>query len=171
MKREAGGVWRERVLHSFASNGIDGILPWAGLVFDTAGNLYGTASEGGSFGLGTVFELSPNGTGGWTESILYSFSNDGADGYYPTHEMTLDTNGNLYGTTTRGGTSDLGTIFKLSSNGNGGWTESILHSFTYDSMDGEDPASGLIFDTAGNLYGTTAGGGTAGAGTVFKITP
>jgi uncharacterized repeat protein (TIGR03803 family) len=171
LKREAGGNWRERVLHSFANNGIDGILPWAGLVFDTVGNLFGTSASGGSSGMVTVFELSPNGTGGWTESILYNFRSDGTDGNFPDHEVILDGTGNLYGTTVQGGASNLGTVFELSPDGSGDWTEKVLHSFTHDSIDGESPTSGLIFDVAGNFYGTTYGGGTAGAGTVFKITP
>jgi uncharacterized repeat protein (TIGR03803 family) len=171
LKREAGGIWKERILYTFVNDGTDGANPGSGLVFDAAGNLYGTTQYGGTSGGGTVFQLSSNGIGGWTEKVLYSFSNNGTDGYYPFREVILDAAGNLYGTTPFGGTSGGGIAFELSPDGSGGWTEKVLHTFANNGTDGGEPVCGLIFDTAGNLYGTTAREGTAAAGTVFEITP
>ena len=171
LKREAVGIWKERVLHTFTNNGTDGASPVSGLVLDAAGNLYGTTQFGGTFGVGTVFELSPNGIGGWTEKVLYSFSNNGTDGYYPYREVILDGAGNLYGTTFAGGFAGDGIAFELSADVSGGWTEQVLHTFANNGADGGEPVCGLISDTAGNLYGTTSRGGTAAVGTVFKITP
>ena len=155
----ADGSWTESVLHSF--NGSDGQLPKAGLIFDAAGNLYGTTSEGGTHNFGTVFKLTPNADGSWTESVLHSFN--GSDGASPEAGLTFDAAGNLYGTT--GGP---GTAFKLTPNADGSWTESVLHYFKPNVL---GPEAGLIFDATGNLYGTTYGGGTDNLGTVFKLTP
>jgi uncharacterized repeat protein (TIGR03803 family) len=168
------GSWTESVLHSF--NGSDGDEPFAGLIFDAAGNLYGTTHSGGASDLGTVFKLAPNQDGSWTESVLHSFS--GKDGDSLDAGLIFDRAGNLYGTTLLGGASDFGTVFKLAPNQDGSWTESVLHSFS-GSHDGSHPAAGLIFDAAGNLYGTTDSGGKlnlcegdrSGCGVVFKLTP
>ena len=172
----------EQVLHSFNQNGTDGFYPSAGLIFDAAGNLYGTTPAGGSgcvpyFGCGTVFELTPTAYVGWTERVLYSFCVGNCDdGSQPFAGLIFDAAGNLYGTTHRGGGFNLGTVFKLSPNGNGGWTETVLHSFSYGT-DGIYPSAGLIFDATGNLYGTTTEGGTGsgcgndGCGTVFELSP
>ena len=166
----SGGSWTETVLHNFAYNGADGIYPFAGLIFDAAGNLYGTTYGGGPHGHGTVFELSP-GSGGWTEAVLHSFNNNGSDGYDPDASLVFDGDGNLYGTTYSGGALGKGTVFELSS-GHGGWTETVLHSFPHDSTDGYNPFAGLIVDGAGNLYGTTVYGGSTGNwGTVFELSP
>jgi uncharacterized repeat protein (TIGR03803 family) len=169
----------ETVLYSFGAFG-DGVSPYAGLIFDAAGNLYGTTYGGGAYqcslgaGCGTVFELSPNGTGGWTETVLHSFGN-GTDGAIPSAGLIFDAAGNLYGTTAYGGDyggyNGDGTVFELSPNGSGGWTETVLHNFHYNGTDGVSPYAGLIFDAAGNLYGTTREGGTSSYGTVFEITP
>jgi uncharacterized repeat protein (TIGR03803 family) len=165
------GGWTETVLHSFGA-GTDGSGPTGGLIFDGAGNLYGTTYSGGTSNVGTVFELSPNGSGGWTETVLYSFNNNGSDGNYPYAGLVFDSAGNLYGTTYYGGTSNQGSIFKLSPNGNGGWTETVLHSFDFNNgTDGAYPYAGLTFDAAGNLYGTTANGGTCDYGTAFEFSP
>jgi uncharacterized repeat protein (TIGR03803 family) len=172
------GGWTETILHSF-QGGSDGQYPLSGLIFDQAGNLYGTTScaggSGGSCG-GTVFELSPNGNGGWTESILHSF-NSASDGAIPLAGLIFDQAGNLYGTTNAGGSQGYGTVFELSPNGSGGWTETILYGFQGGS-NGEYPTDGLIFDQAGNLYGTTYAGGNVGCGnsnascgTVFELSP
>jgi uncharacterized repeat protein (TIGR03803 family) len=162
-----GGGWTLTLLHSFG-NSTDGSAPSAGLIFDAAGNLYGTTSEGGTYGAGTVFELTPAG-GGWTEQVLHSFNNDGADGVSPSAGLIRDAAGNLYGTTYAGGTDAIGTVFELIPMPSGSWTEKVLHSFTYSGTDGAYP-TGLIIDAAGNLYGTTAGGGTYTSGTVFELT-
>jgi uncharacterized repeat protein (TIGR03803 family) len=153
---------KEMILHNFDNNGTDGFYPLAGLVRDTKGNLYGTTSQGGRHDRGTVFELTPSGT----ETILHSFNKNGTDGYFASAGLALDTKGNLYGTTQLGGAHDEGTVFKLTPTGK----ETILHSFG-EGKDGTTPLAGLIFDTEGNLYGTTATGGTYNLGTVFKLTP
>jgi uncharacterized repeat protein (TIGR03803 family) len=162
----ADGSWTESVLHSF--NRSDGRQPNAALIFDAAGNLYGTTARGGARA-GTVFELTPNADGSWTESLLHSF--DGSDGEYPSARLIFDAAGSLYSTTEIGGTHNLGTVFKLTSNADGGWMESVLHSFKYGDGDGYYPTGGCIFDAAGNLYGTTTRGGAHGNGAVFKLTP
>lgn len=162
------------MLHSFG-NGNDGRAPRANLIFDASGNLYGTTFGGGSDGDGTVFELSPNGDGTWSENVLYSFQSGGTDGNWPDADLTFDPAGNLYGTTRIGGTDTfhVGTVFELSPNGHGTWTESILHSFQSDGKDGNTPLAGLVLDTAGNLYGTTeyGGGASCSCGTVFELSP
>ncbi len=155
----------ETVLHSFAASHTDGHYPYAGLLMDTTGNLYGTAQSGGAKGLGTVFKLSPNGT----ETLLYSFCILAAcaDGYHPRAGLIMDTKGNLYGTTFDGGAYDAGAVFELSPSG----TETVLHSFCQQMgcPDGYYPQAGLVMDTNGNLYGTTLYNGAYGGGTVFKI--
>ena len=164
---------QETVLHSF--NNTDGAYPVAGLIFDAVGNLYGTTDGGGNFGgncgtygCGTVFELSPNGSGGWTEKVLYSFSNNGTDGANPIAGLVRDAAGNLYGTTDGGGGPyNSGTVFELTPQAGGGWTEKVLHSFSF--FHGRSPEAGLILDAAGNLYGTTSYGGAYGGGTVFEF--
>ena len=170
-----GGGWTETVLHTF-SGYTDGGSPWAGLVFDTAGNLYGTTPYGGDYYAGTVFELTPTAGGGWTKQVLHSFSPDCTDGYEPYAGLIFDTAGNLYGTTSAGGTyscngSQGGTVFELTPTEGGGWTETVLHSFNSNGTDGIIPYASLVFDTAGNLYGTTVSGGTYNYGTVFKLSP
>ncbi len=155
----------ETVLHSFG-NGNDGQNPQGSLVFDSAGNLYGTTSAGGISGNGTVFQLSPNGT----ETVLYNFGS-GADGQNPSSGLIFDSSGNLYGTTVNGGTFGGGTAFELSPNGSGGWTETVVYSFGNGSTDGKNPYSALVFDSSGNLYGTTNNGGASGFGTVFELSP
>jgi len=177
-----GWAATEKVLHNFGSSGTDGMFPTSGLIRDAAGNLYGTTQNGGSHysldgdcfpGCGTVFELMPREGGGWTERVLHNFGS-GMDGVNPNGALIFDAAGNLYGTTTNGGTEQLGTVFKLTPNGSGGWTEKILHNFKWDFKDGSRPIAGLIFDAAGNLYGTTQFGGHYGywdGGIVFEITP
>jgi uncharacterized repeat protein (TIGR03803 family) len=172
----ANGKWTESVLHNFS--GKDGEEPYSALVFDAAGNLYGTTAYGGAYGVGTVFQLTPRGNGTWKETVLHDFSCDGKDGCYPYANLLLDAAGNLYGTTEEGGTyksncgasNGCGTVFRLALGANGKWTEKVLHNFGRD-MDGAIPFAGLVSDAAGNLYGTTDGGGAYGYGTVFEITP
>ena len=147
-------------MYSFAG-GIDGVWPQAGLVLDATGNLYGTTVNGGASGSGTVFKITPAGV----ESVVYSFAG-GTDGAAPLAGLVLDASGNLYGTTSVGGASCLGTEFKITPAG----VESVVHSFA-GGTDGAAPQAGLVLDATGNLYGTTANGGASGNGTVFKITP
>ena len=149
---------KENVLYNF-TGGSDGGYPNSSLTFDAAGNFYGTTRGGGLFGYGTVFELSPNGSGGWNETVLYSFTG-GADGSNPySSNVIFDSVGNLYGTTYYGGANGDGVVFELSPVGTS-WTETVLYSFA-----GYGPWSGVIMDPAGNLYGTTVGGA------VFELSP
>jgi uncharacterized repeat protein (TIGR03803 family) len=165
---QASGTWSEKVLHSFGS-GMDGAYPYLGVILDTAGNVYGTTAFGGAQGRGTVFEIA-HASGAWIEKVLHSFTPQGAiDGDEPEGRLIFDAVGNLYGTTGSGGTGGWGTVFELTRNAGGTWTEQLLHSFT--STDGAGPFAGLTFDAHGNLYGTTASGGTGGRGTLFELQP
>jgi uncharacterized repeat protein (TIGR03803 family) len=164
---ETGGGWTEKLVHDFFPTNQDGSLVYAGVVFDTEGNLYGATELGGTYHAGKVFELSPRAGGGWTEEVLHNFML-GTDGFYPQSSVTLDTAGNVYGTTPNGGAYGGGTVFELTL-GSDGWTEKILYSFGASDKDGYAPQASLILDAAGNLYGTTAGGGALGGGTVFEI--
>jgi uncharacterized repeat protein (TIGR03803 family) len=148
----------ETVLYSFAGKP-DGARPDAGLVMDSAGNLYGTTSYGGASNAGTVFKVDTSNT----ETVLYSFTG-GADGAYPySSGLVMDSVGNLYGTTYKGGTANLGTVFKVDQTG----AETVLHSF--GGPDGGFPFSGVIMDNKGNFYGTTVIGGAHDRGTVFAV--
>ncbi len=169
---KAGGGWKEKVLHNFnGSNGKDGASPVAGLISDSSGNLYGTTSGGGAYVYGTVFELTPKAGGGWTEKVLHSFGGKG-DGISPYAGLIFDSSGNLYGTTSSGGSDGYGAVFELTPEADGGWTEKLLHSFIVNGKnDGYSPVSSLVFDSSGNLYGTTQSGGTYYVGTVFELTP
>jgi uncharacterized repeat protein (TIGR03803 family) len=161
----AGTVFRanesgqERVLYSFGSIANDGANPESSLIFDAAGNLYGTTFSGGTSGNGTVFKLTPKGV----ETVLYSFAG-GADGANPEARLVMDKLGNLYGTTTAGGASGEGTVFEISKAGQ----HSVLYSFGGGS-DGTVPVAGVTLDAKGNLYGTTSSGGSYSYGTVFEL--
>ena len=155
----------ESVLYSFGSQSGDGYFSYSTLVRDKKDNLYGTTWEGGVNNTGTVFRLTPSGT----ETVLHSFCTTGfpcADGAYPTSGVNFDAAGNIYGTTTAGGTYGYGTVYQISASG----TESLIYSFT-GGADGARPYAGLVSDKAGNLYGTATGGGANGSGTVFQLTP
>ena len=165
-----GWAASHQVLHSFNPGGSDAAYPFAGLVADAAGNLYGTTFSGGTYNVGTVFEMSPQEGGGWTEKLLYSFNNNGQDGFDPEGSLIFDGAGNLYGTTQSGGIHAAGTAFELSPNGGGGWTETVLHSFGRGT-DGTLPYAALVFDSSGNLYTTTQGGGIDGLGAVVELSP
>jgi uncharacterized repeat protein (TIGR03803 family) len=160
------GSWAETLLHSFNSDGKDGNNPLSGIAVDSAGNLYGLTESGGVYDEGTVFEVSPNGDGTWSESVLYSFYAG-----LPQGDLIFDSAGNLFGTTTNGGLYYKGSVFELSPNGDGTWSETDLHSFNQDGKDGYNPEAGVIFDPAGNLYGTTFNGGASDEGTVFELIP
>jgi uncharacterized repeat protein (TIGR03803 family) len=200
-----GGTWTETVLYSFANDG-DGAGPGNGLIMDPTGNLYGTNSagvfelspSGGSwtekviysvngaynrsgltmdssgniFGVtnSTVFEVSPNGQGGWDSNVIYTFPGYAKDGSAPAAAPVLDQAGNLYGTTAAGGSLDHGTVYKLT-RGKNGWTEKRLYSFRSPKKDANEPFAGVVLDQAGNIYGTTVGGGTDDAGAVFELVP
>jgi uncharacterized repeat protein (TIGR03803 family) len=149
----------DKVLYSFAGSP-DGAAPYASLVRDKHGDLYGTTTAGGAFGYGTVFKVTKKGK----ETVLHSFAG-GSDGAVPYDSLILDKYGNLYGTTSAGGAFNSGTVFEISSSG----TESVLYAFTA-GPDGTSPYGGLVFDRHGNLYGAAAGG-TLGYGFVFKLSP
>jgi uncharacterized repeat protein (TIGR03803 family) len=158
--------WEETVIYRFTGSP-DGLFPQEGdLVFDQAGNIYGTTIQGGSNNSGAVYKLTPSG-GNWTEEVSYSFPG-GNGGDAPRSGVIFDNAGNLYGTTVGGGSQNAGVVFQLVRSGSG-WIENILH--TFQGADGANPFGGLIFDAAGNLYGSTTGGGSGGGGTVFKLTP
>lgn len=154
----------EQTLYSF-QDASDGGFPSGGLIFDASGNLYGTTSTGGAGGGGTVFKLTPSGGGSFTFTLLFSFTGSGG----PAATLTMDAAGNIYGTTTNDGAFGQGSVFKLTPSG-GGFTFTSLHDFT-GGTDGGRPFSNVIFDAAGNLYGTTLQGGADAAGVVFEITP
>jgi len=166
---EVSGPATEKKLHNFGS-GMDGKTPYASLIWDAAGNLYGTTSLGGVHGAGTVFEMTPNQSGGWTEKVLHNFG-EGMDGQKPYGNLIWDADGKLYGTTESGGVYAKGTVFELSPNGSGGWTEKVLHNFGLYTGDGASPNGGVVWDASGRLYGTTLAGGHYDAGTVFRLIP
>jgi uncharacterized repeat protein (TIGR03803 family) len=164
-----GAVAQETVLYNFPC-GVTGCEPGSNLIFDVAGNLYGTSPYGGATNYGVVFELSPQAGGGWTEAVLHSFSDNGHDGFLPQSGLIFDAAGNLYGTTLNGGEHKGGTVFELSPATGGGWSEFVLHNFGAGT-DGSEPYGGVILDAAGNLYGTTTLGGAHGDGTAFELSP
>jgi uncharacterized repeat protein (TIGR03803 family) len=176
---EANGEWTERILHSFQNDRKDGYWPFGGLIFDAAGNLYGTTTKGGALGYGTIFRLAPGGKGSWNERILHNFA--GKDGSKPYGSLTFGPDKKLYGTTYEGGGSGCdgvgcGTVFLIPPAATSNWILKTLHSFRDDGKDGHHPFAGVIFDAAGNLYGTTVYGPTSGyfyngPGIVFQLTP
>jgi len=166
--------WQESVLYTFLG-GSDAASPYAGVTFDAAGNLYGTSYAGGSSGNGTIFKLAPGSSGGWAESILYSFPG-GRDGKQPMSDLIFDAAGNLYGTAFEGGfPGNYGVVFELQPQSTGGWRELILHAFA--DRPAANPMAGLVSDGAGNLYGTTTLGAanpatcSGGCGTLFELAP
>jgi uncharacterized repeat protein (TIGR03803 family) len=149
-------------LYSFSNFGSDGQTPYAGLVQGSDGNFYGATSSGGTGDRGTVFKITPGGT----LTTLHSFSFSGSEGDYP-YTLVQGSDGNFYGATSKGGTSNFGTVFKITPGG----TLTTLHSFSFSGSDGQYPYAGLVQGSDGNFYGTTHNGGTGNVGTVFKITP
>lgn len=179
--------WEENVLWNFTC-GNDGCGPEASLVFDSAGNLYGTTYEGGPnvSGSGTVFQMSPDGRGNWNETTLHVFTGL-PDGSGPLSSLIIDQSGNIFGTTSAGGyyvvtygcnysgLFGCGVVFKLSKKASGDWTEQVLYAFK-GGHDGAYPFSRLVRDASGNLYGVTYFAGDslcfdAGCGTVFRLAP
>jgi uncharacterized repeat protein (TIGR03803 family) len=152
---------KETVLYRF-KGGSDGINPQGSLIADQAGNLYGTTYQGGASDLGTIYQLKPP---HWAETVLYSFKASN-DGYAPVGSLVFDQAGNLYGVTVWGGSENAGTIFELTPQG-GNWTETVIYNFP----SGAGPQPGLLFDSAGNLYGVTNSGGENNLGAIFQMTP
>jgi uncharacterized repeat protein (TIGR03803 family) len=157
----------KKVLYAF-KGGSDGSVPWSRVIV-VDGKLFGTTVNGGKYGYGTVYELTPGSTG-WEKAILHSFAG-GSDGAYPYGELAADASGNLYGTTNGGNGKGegYGTIFELSPGSGGTWTENVLHTFT--GADGSFSYAGLALDMSGNLYGTTYDNGPGHYGTVFELSP
>ena len=180
----SGGEWNYAQIYSLrGAEAGDGEQPDAGVILDSAGNLYGTTQIGGAmsklpqcpvFGCGTVFELSPS-SGGWKETVLYKFSG-GSDGAGPRSPVLFDAHGNLLGATGQGGGghcntgsgTGCGTIFQLIPS-SGAWTENVLHRF--NGSDGDTPYQALTLDAAGNLFGSTNVGGTSEGGVVYELSP
>jgi uncharacterized repeat protein (TIGR03803 family) len=169
-----GSAWAETVLYRFNPANSGAAEPAAGVVLDRSGNLCGTTLGGGNSGSGTIFQLTPHSNGEWVEHVLHSFD-DGYDGGYPMAGLVFDGAGNLYGTATVGAPVGGGTIFRLRSTGDS-WALTALYEFM-GKPDGSYPASSLVFDEGGKLYGTTqySGSGQAcgnyGCGTVFVVSP
>jgi uncharacterized repeat protein (TIGR03803 family) len=174
---QRGSDWTLDPLYEFTGPP-DGSYPYAGVVIGPNGALYGTTVDGGvgnaGFGFGTVFEVQPPATACktaicyWNETILHAFTGYPGDGAGPEYgNVTFDQAGNMYGTASDEGASNCGVVWELAPSG-GGWTESVLYNFT-DGIDGCNPYSGVIFDSAGNLYGVTLEAG-AGAGALFQLT-
>jgi uncharacterized repeat protein (TIGR03803 family) len=173
LKRLSGGKFQETVLYSF-SGGADGKNPYGGVIFDGAGNLYGTTVSGGSGGVcsgdgcGVVFELTNNG-GIWTESVLYNFTG-GNDGSGPGGGVVFDKSGNLYGTTPDGGEFSQGVVYELSLQGST-WKQTVIHAFTGGNDGAVGSLGSLLLDPSGNFYGVSELGGAHSAGTVFRLSP
>lgn len=164
--RSVSCPWTVSVDYSFA-NGIDGNQPaLVDPVFDTAGNIYGTTTEGGANGIGNVFQLTRL-AGHWTATSLHDLTS--AEGGYPQSSVLLDAQGNIDATAYYGGPNGRGSVFQLTSSGSG-WTFNPLYGFP-NSSDGNGPVGGLVSDQAGNLYGSTFSGGANGGGTVFELSP
>jgi len=161
---QTGPPWTKTTLYNFTGES-DGAFPTSGVVIDRFGVVYGTALGNGVENYGTIYELTPSGSG-YTQSILYTFHN-GSDGGGPYGGLVMDADGNLYGTTSTGGSGGGGTVFELSPSG-GGWTFSVISSLA-GPINGGSQGS-LTFDSAGNLYGTTYVDGAHDCGSVFKLT-
>ena len=166
------GHAQESILYSFGGVGCSA-QPDSAPVFDAKGNLYGACQDSSSGGY--VYELSPNGAGGWSEQTIFSFgTGSGAAAGSGPNGLIFDTSKtNLYGTTSAGGSNGAGVVYKLSPKTGGGWTQTVLYSFgTNGANDGNEPLGTLVFDTSGNLYGTTFGGGANfDSGTIFELSP
>jgi uncharacterized repeat protein (TIGR03803 family) len=170
-----GGVWTETILHSFV---YPQASPVGRPVLDSQGNLYGMAEMGGRFDKGLVYRLLRPPTVGetWTYGVLHAFgaeSINSPDGTEPVAGLSLRGKRILYGITFGGGLYNFGTVFQLVPPEVAGapWTENVLYSFQGGESDGSNPDGNVIFDSAGNLYGTTFSGGSANGGTAFKLTP
>jgi uncharacterized repeat protein (TIGR03803 family) len=159
----AGAAPQYKVLHAFGSDN-DGAGLYGGVAFDHQGRLYGTTSGGGVYKYGTVWQLTPQADGSWSERVLRSFRVNDPRGDEPQDGLLVDSFGNLYGTAISGGAHASGTVFKFSHSA-AGWQETVLYDFCSLSgcKDGGSPWAGVIMDSAGNLYGT--------AGVVFELSP
>src|SRR5581483_7688984 len=175
LTRSSTSSWTESLIYNF-QGALDGGTPYGGVIFDGTGALYGTTAGGGTGtcvyqtakGCGVIYKLTPSASGAWTETVLYTFTG-GSDGANPLATLVLKGN-ILYGTTVRGGISNSGVVFQISSS-NGSWKEKVLHKFG-GTGDGAGPAAAITFDKNGNIWGTTTSGGSSQFwGTVFRMQP
>jgi len=164
---DGSGNYALKVIHTF-TGGTDGATGSAGRMVQRNGHLYGAATAGGANGSGTAFELTPTSSGEWDFKTIYSFKGQ-PDAGFPYGALTFDNSGNAYGTTYYDGANDLGAVYELAPRSTGEWKERVLYSFT-GGTDGNSSISNVVFDAAGNLYGTTSEGGL-GSGTIFKLSP
>jgi len=162
------GEWPFRTIYSFKGPP-DGGFAYGGMVFDGLGNLYGTAYHGGANDFGCVFQLTPRQNGEWKESVLYSFKG-GKDGESSIGNLVLDQSGNLYGTTSAGGSPGFGVIFALTPASRHKWKESVVHTFQ-GSPDGAFAYNGMVDSGTGTFYGVTVHGGVDDEGAIFAFTP
>jgi len=161
----AGGGWVERILHNFAG-GCDGANPFAGVTFDSSGNLFGVTYFGQ-----TVFEMTPGSGGNWTLNTLYSFDDNATQGSGPWPTVTLDAEGNVYGTAQFGGVNNGGTAFEISPTSGGSWTYQVIHSFPSSPNDGVSPSFTRFIFKGDTMYSTTWQGGAYGGGTLYELRP
>src|SRR5260370_1801942 len=166
-----------KVIHNFTGSAASGSFPVGNLVADAAGNFYGVTSQSADTtgycyytGCGAIFKLYPTAAGGWAATNLHTFTG-GLDGESPQGGLVMDAAGNLYGTTLVGGVDSLGDVFELSPTSSGGWKYSVIYNFSYPTLGGDGPAGTLVVDSAGNLYGSTEGGGAENYGTIFELSP
>jgi uncharacterized repeat protein (TIGR03803 family) len=161
---DSHGEWTETVLYNFQGSP-DGASPWSEVSFDSQGNIFGTTGGGGNNNSGSVYELAPNGSGGWNESVIGRFKN--AQIGYPHSELLLASAGDIFGVGQ--GDGEGGEVFHLTQNNDGSWTETTI--FTFGAHSGINPYGGLATDAEGNLYGTTPNGGFYDLGTVYRLSP
>jgi uncharacterized repeat protein (TIGR03803 family) len=175
LKSDSHGRWSEKILYTF-KGGLDGNFPVGNLVFDAAGNLYGETGQGGNSDCGTVFKLTPNPSGPWSETVVHSFCASPTDGSRPSGGLTMDGHGNLFGVTWWGGggamppcplATGCGTVFQLKTQTDGSWTYRKIHTFL--DTPSAQPYGGVAIDAAGNVYGTTGLNGTNDYGTIYML--
>jgi uncharacterized repeat protein (TIGR03803 family) len=162
----SGGTWTQTVIHAFT--GADGSGPGAPVAIDKHGNVFGTTPTGGADGMGTIYRLAPDGSGGYKFRVIHTFTGGADGGGGSAGRMIFDAAGNLYGACTTGGVTGFGTVFKLASV-SGQWQLTTLYAFQ-DQPDGALPYGSVVLDKTGNLYGTTYYAGANDVGTVYKLT-
>jgi uncharacterized repeat protein (TIGR03803 family) len=171
-KLTAATGYRHSVIHTFQGGTSDGYGPGGPLSFDSQGNLYGMTPGGGEFGLGLIFQLSPTPSGPWTETVIHHFTGGVDGGGASKARLLIEANGDIYGVATVGGTFEVGTAFRMSPDGGGGWIFTTLYEFHGEYHGGNDgvyPYGGLVRDAQGSLYGTTYYGGIHGFGVVYCL--
>jgi uncharacterized repeat protein (TIGR03803 family) len=164
-----GGTWTHTVVYSFATGSGDGQIPTGSMVTDGAGHYFGSTEQGGTGGDGVVFELTQPATpgGAWTEQVIANITASKTEASPPEH-LSIDANGTIYVALAKGGPAKGGQLISLTPTGDGTWTQTVLHNFGA-GKDGRHPSGRVVFDAAGNIYGTTLNGGAGGDGTVFEL--